>query len=374
MTEQGTASGASETGDDDSGAFDKARAKAFMATMVGVINSGALSLMISIGHRTGLFDKMAGQKSFTSLELAQASNLDERYVREWLAAMAAGGVIDLTAGAIETEHRFVLPAEHEKLVTRAGGPLNLAAMTQYVALMGQVEDDVVESFSTGAGVPYSRYPAFQALMAEGSGARFDAALISEMLPLMPGSTAALQAGTTLADVGCGSGKALLMMAEAYPNSTFTGFDFSPDGIAAANAKAQQMELSNVTFVEADAAELTANDEFDFITSFDAIHDQGRPRDVLAGIRRALRDGGTYLCVEPRSSSSLEENIKDPMAPYLYSISTMHCMSVALVDGGEGLGTAWGAEKAHEYLNDAGFSQVETHEVGADRTNSYFVAS
>ncbi len=353
--------------------FDKARAKAFMGTMMGVINNGALSMMVSIGHRTGLFDHMAGQVSMTSTELAAASELDERYVREWLAAMAAGGIVDLSPGASEPENRFVLPAEHQKLVTRAGGPLNLAAMTQYIALLGQVEDDVVEAFSTGAGVPYSRYPAFQALMAEGSGARFDAALLDGMLPLMPGGTEALTSGATLADIGCGEGKAILMMAEAYPNSTFTGFDFSADAIVAAAAKAEAQGLTNVSFVEADAAELTADAEFDFVTSFDAIHDQGRPRDVLAGIRRALRPGGTYLCVEPRSATKLEDNIKDPMAPYLYSISTMHCMSVALVNGGEGLGTAWGEEKAYAYLHEAGFDSIETHEVAQDRTNSYYVA-
>jgi len=355
--------------------FDKDRAKAFMASMLGIVNGGSLSLMCSVGHRTGLFDRMAGQTSFTSAELAAEAGLDERYVREWLAAMAAGGIVDLTpAPEDDRENRFVLPAEHEKLVTRAGGPLNMAAVAQYIALLGQVEDDVVEAFRTGSGVPYSRYPAFQALMAEQSGARFDAALLAEMLPLIPNGIEALTAGVHLADVGSGSGKALLMMGEAYPESTFVGYDISSEGISVANAEAAARSLTNVSFVEIDVAELDADAEFDLVTSFDAIHDQGRPRHVLAGIHRALKPGGTYLCAEPKAASRLEDNIGEPMAPYLYAVSTMHCMSVALVDGGEGLGTAWGEDRAHEYLKEAGFTSVTTQEVPSDRANLYYVAT
>jgi len=314
--------------------FDKNRAKAFMGTMMGIINGGSLALMVSIGHR----------------------------------------IVDLTSGETEDQNQFVLPAEHEKLVTRAGGPLNIAGTAQYISLMGLVEDDVVEAFTTGAGVPYSRYPAFQALMAEQSAARFDIGLLDEMLPLMPGCIEALEAGATLADIGCGSGKAVLIMAEAFPNSTFTGFDFSTEGIATANAMAAERGLTNVHFVEADAAELQVDEPFDFVTSFDAIHDQGRPRKVLEGIRGALKAGGTYLCVEPRAAGTLEENLQEPMAAWMYSISTMHCMSVALVDGGEGLGTAWGEAKAREYLGDAGFDSIETHSVPSDRFNNYYLAT
>ena len=274
--------------------------------------------MCSIGHRTGLFDQMAGQTSFTSAELAEAAELDERYVREWLSAMTAGGIVDFTPATDEAQNRFVLPAEHEMLVTRAGGPLNLAAQLQDIALLGQVEDDVVEAFRTGSGVPYSRYPAFQALMAEKSGARFDIALVSEMMPVIEGSTEALSQGVALADVGCGSGRALLILAEAYPASTFVGYDLSSAATAAANAQAADQGLTNVTFEQIDAAELVTTDHiedrFDIVTTFDAIHDQGRPKQVLAGIRRALKPGGSYLCVEPRAETRLEDNLGEPAAP------------------------------------------------------------
>ncbi|MGI9606060.1 MAG: class I SAM-dependent methyltransferase [Acidimicrobiales bacterium] len=339
-----------------------------MGTMIGLLNGSSLAMMCSIGHRTGLFDAMAGQPPTTSEELAERTGLNERYVREWLHAMAAGAIVEYDASG----NRFSLPEEHQALVTRAGGPLNIANTLQFMALMGAVEDDVVKAFETGEGVPYSRYPAFQALMAEQSATRFDAALLNEMIPNMPGAVDRLTAGTDMADVGCGSGHALLLLAEAYPNSRFTGFDFSAEGVATANAEAADRGLSNVTFVERDAAALGEKDAFDIITTFDAIHDQAHPKTVLAEINRALRSGGSYLCVEPKAESDLADNLADPMAPYMYTISTMHCMSVSIAGGGEGLGTAWGTKLAIEYLSEAGFTDIDHSEVRADRTNTHFV--
>lgn len=349
--------------------MDKTRAKAFMGTMVGLMNGGSLALMCSVGHRTGLFDTMAGLPPSTSSQIADAAGLNERYVREWLAAMAAGFIVDYDP----VNETFQLPDEHRTLVTRAGGPLNIANTLQYIALMGRVEDDVVEAFSTGEGVPYDRFPAFQALMAEQSATRFDAALIDEMIPNIPGAVDALTSGVHLADVGCGQGHALLLLAAAFPNSTFTGFDFSAEAIERANATASRSGLTNVTFVQRDAATLDEHEMFALITTFDAIHDQAHPKKVLANIFAALEPGGRYLCVEPKAESDLADNLDDPIAPYVYTISTMHCMSVSIAGGGEGLGTAWGTDRIKAYLADAGFRDIETHDVKADRTNTHFAA-
>jgi len=352
----------------NTGEMDKARAKAFMGSMVGILNYGALSLMMSIGHRTGLFDAMAGAGALTSQQLADSTDLHERYVREWLAAMTSGGIIDYSPDA----ERFTLPIEHQRLVTRAGGPLNLAAMMQYTALLGQVEDDVVDAFSTGAGVPYSRYPDFQRLMAEESAARFDAALLSEILPAIPGAADLLREGGRLADVGCGAGHAVILLAKEFPASTFVGFDFSDEGLDIARQAAADADVDNVEFVALDAADLDRVDEFDIVTSFDAIHDQARPNDVLHNINQALHSDGHYLCVEPRAASALADNMLDPAAPFQYTVSTMHCMSVSIAGGGEGLGTAWGTERTTEFLERAGFTNIEVADVKQDRTNSYFV--
>ncbi len=347
---------------------DKERAKAFMGTMIGVLNGGGLAMMCSIGHRTGLFDALAPMGAVTSQTLADATELNERYVREWLHAMVSGGIVEFDA---ENE-AFSLPEEHRALVTRAGGPLNLANAMQNISLLGQVEDDVIEAFQTGAGVPYSRYPGFQSLMAEESAARFDAGLLEETVPNMPGAVVALTRGARLADVGCGSGHAVRLLAKAFPNSTFVGFDFSDEGLEAARTDAADAGLMNVEFIAVDAVELDRQDEFDFVTSFDAIHDQAHPATVLRNIEQALKPGGVYLCVEPKAASALADNMHEPMATYQYTVSTMHCMSVSIAGGGEGLGTAWGTERTTEFLDQAGFVDIKVTSVRSDRSNSHFV--
>lgn len=348
--------------------FDKARAKAFSQTMTGIINGGALALMCSVGHRTGMFDTMAGRPPSTAEQLADAAGMHPRYVREWLSAMASGGIVDHD----EIADTFVLPAEHAGLLTRAAGPLNLTTYCQYVGMLGQVEDDIVEVFEKGGGVPYDRYEGFTSLMAESSGQRFERTMIDQIVPLLGGAER-FEAGVDVADVGCGSGLALCLLGEAFPQSRFSGYDFSAQSIAAARERAEEKGLTNVSFDIRDAAELDETDRFDLITTFDAIHDQARPREVLAGIHKALRPGGTYLCVEPKASSCLHENRDLAMSPFIYTISTMHCMTVSMAYGGPGLGTAWGEQMAIEWLGDAGFTDIESTGVHDDRANSYYLS-
>jgi len=210
-------------------------------------------------------------------------------------------------------------------------------------------------------------------MAESSGQRYERTLLSQVVPLLPGGAERFEVGIDVADVGCGSGRALNLLAEAFPASRFTGFDMSEGGIAKAQADAEAAGSTNVRFVLRDAAALGEREGFDLITSFDAIHDQAHPDTVLAGIQAALRPGGTYLCVEPKASSHLHENLELPMAPMLYTISTMHCMTVSLAYDGEGLGAAWGEQVARERLAKAGFIDVQLAGVHDDRANHYFLA-
>lgn len=348
--------------------MDKERAKAFMSLMIGTLNAGSIAMMISIGHRTGLFDAMAPLGAVTSVELADAAGLNERYVREWLAAMASAEIVDYDPDA-ET---FLLPVEHQTLVTRAGGSLNLASMMQTISHLGSVEDDVVEAFKTGEGVPYSKYPKFSEWMAQDSAARFDACLLDQVIPAIPGAQDLLEDGISLADVGCGSGHALLILAEAFPASSFVGIDFSQEVLDVGAKRANERGLDNVEFIALDAAEIDMPEAFDIVMSFDAIHDQAHPDRVLSNIERALRPDGTYVCAEPKAHTALADNMAEPAAAYQYTMSTMHCMSVSLAGGGIGLGTAWGKELATEYLKAAGFSSVDTLEVRSDRTNTYFM--
>ncbi|HET9476690.1 MAG TPA: class I SAM-dependent methyltransferase [Dehalococcoidia bacterium] len=350
-------------------AIDQQKAEAFAGQMVNILNGSCLGLMTSVGHRTGLFNKMATMPPATSEQIAEAAGLNERYVREWLSAMAAGGIVEYDPAG----RTFRLPPEHAASLTEAAGPANMATMMQFFALVGQTEDDLVECFRKGGGVPYSRFTKFQQLMAEESAQVVDATLVQTTLPLT-GMVARLESGIDVLDVGCGKGHAINVMAKTYPNSRFTGYDFSEEGVSAGTAEAREMGLPNARFVQKDVATIEERAAYDLITAFDSIHDQAQPRKVLQGISDALRPGGVFLMVDIAASSHLHENLEHPLAPMLYSISTMHCMTVSLALDGEGLGTVWGEQLARELLKDAGFTAIDVKSVEGDFMNAYYICT
>jgi 2-polyprenyl-3-methyl-5-hydroxy-6-metoxy-1,4-benzoquinol methylase len=350
--------------------FDQGRAEAFVERMVDILNTGAIALMTSIGHRTGLFDTMAGLPPSTSEQIASAASLNERYVREWLGAMVVGRIVEYDP----QDETYRLPPEHAAFLTRAATPDNIAVTAQFVPLMGSVEDRIVERFREGGGVPYSAYPRFHEVMAEDSGQTVVSALFESILPLVPGLTERLEAGIEVLDVGCGSGRALNLMARAFPNSRFVGYDFSEEAIARARAESEENGTTNVRFEVKDAASLDEVARYDLITTFDAIHDQAKPANVLEGIAHALNDDGVYLMQDIAGSSHVHNNMDHPLGPFLYTVSTMHCTPVSLAQGGEGLGTMWGEEKARKMLGEAGFSNVEVKQLPHDFANSYYIVT
>ena len=188
--------------------------------------------------------------------------------------------------------------------------------------------------------------------------------------LLAAEAATLPTGRAL-DLACGEGRNAVWLAEQ--GWTATGVDFSEEGVAAGAGEAGRLQLDNATFVVADVARYGAAEAFDVVTAFDAIHDQAHPKAVLANIHRVLRPGGTFLMVDIKSSSRVEDNIGVPFAPYLYTVSTMHCMSVSLGLDGDGLGTCWGRELATAMLADAGFDDVQVREIESDPINYYYVA-
>src|SRR5258708_10713655 len=319
---------------------DQAKSDAFAHHMLGMLNHAALSLMLSIGQKTRLFDTMSRMVPSTSEQIASAAGLHERYVREWLAAMVTGRV-----DAVQGTYR--LPAEHAAWLTREAGINNLAFQAQYIVMLASVQEEIVECFSRGGGVPYASFPDFQQLMAEESMQVVDSSLLQVTLPLIPGLTERLQAGMDVADIGCGSGHALNLMAQAFPRSRFAGYDFSQEGIAAAQDEARRLGLATARFEARDVSRLDAPDHYDFITAFDAIHDQARPAEVLKAIAKALRPGGVFLMVDIRASSLLEENMEHPLAPLLYTISCNHCMTVSLAVGRRRVRTMRGGESASQ---------------------------
>jgi 2-polyprenyl-3-methyl-5-hydroxy-6-metoxy-1,4-benzoquinol methylase len=347
-------------------------AREFTGRIVAALDGASLALLLSIGHQTGLFDTMAGLPPATSAQIAEAAGLNERYVREWLAGMTTGQVVDYDP---ETDC-YVLPSYRAGVLTRAAGPDNLALVALFIPQLAEVEQQILGCFREGGGLHYSEFSRFHTLMAEQSRAVYDKALIAGVLPLVDGLVERLQAGADVADFGCGSGHAVNVMAQAFPASRFTGIDFSAEAIAAGAREAADLGLANATFESHNLAELDAASKekaYDVIMVFDAIHDQAHPARVLQNIHRALRPGGVFLMADVKASSRLEENIGAPMSTYLYTTSLMHCMTVSLAADGAGLGAAWGTQLAISMLADAGFDDVRVAEIDSDPLNNYYIA-
>lgn len=356
--------------------LDQTKAEVFAQRMLDILNSGAIALMTSIGHRTGLFDTLAQLPPSTSQQIADAAGLNERYVREWLGSMVTARFVEYEpiAGV------YSLPPEHAAFLTRAASPNNIAVTAQFLPLLATVEDQVIECFYKGGGVPYSAYKRFHQVMAEDSGQTVVAALEEHILPLIPDLTEALERGIDVLDVGCGSGRVLNKMAKQFPNSRFKGYDFSEEAIAqarresfaTAQSEANEQGLTNIEFQVKDAAKLDEVEQYDLICTFDSIHDQARPDVVLRGIQQALRHDGTYLMQDIRASSNVQGNLDHPVAPFLYTISCLHCMTVSLAADGMGLGAVWGEEKALEMLKNAGFSRVKIQHLDHDLLNNFYI--
>ena len=344
-------------------------AEEFAVRMVEAIDSASLAILLSIGHQTKLFDTLAELPPATSAQIADAAGLNERYVREWLGGVVAAQVVEYDP----TARMYALPPHRAAALTRAAGPDNLARVAQFIPLLAEVEQKIIGCFHNGGGLSYSEYPRFHTLMAEQSGAGFDAELVDVVLPLADGLPERLRAGADVADIGCGSGHAINVMAAAFPASRFTGIDFSEEGLAVGRAEASRLGLKNAAFAAKDVANLDGAEGYDVITVFDAIHDQAQPARVLRNIHEALRPGGFLLMVDIKASSEVQDNVGAPMATYKYTVSTMHCMSVSLALDGAGLGTCWGRQLAESMLADAGFSDVEVREIESDVINNYYIA-
>lgn len=345
-------------------------AQQFAGRMLGIVNDGALALMISVGHQTKLFDTMSNMPAATSEQIAQAANLNERYVREWLSAMVTGRIVEYDPQA----KTFSLPATHAQWLTRSARENNMSLLAQMLQTVAAVEEKVINAFRNGGGVSYADFPHFHRSMADASAPTFDATLIGKALPLAPGLTDRLRSGVSLADVGCGAGHAVNLMAREFPNSRFVGYDFSVDVIRQAREQARVLDLDNVRFEVKDVSRLDIAAQFDVVTAFDAIHDQAKPVQVLSNIHAALRDRGTFFMSDVAGSSALHENMDLPLAPYLYTVSCMHCMTVSLAQNGAGLGTLWGEQQAQQMLAAAGFAEIQKARIDGDILNTYYIAT
>jgi SAM-dependent methyltransferase len=338
--------------------------------LVATLNAGATCLLLSLGHRTGLLDALATSGPATAEQLASHARLDPRYVTEWLGGVTVADLVDHDP----VSGTYQLPATHASLLTREGDA-NLAVFAQYVPMLGAVEDGIVEAFHEGGGVGYDAFPRFQAIMEEDSAQSVLAALDEHVLPLVPGLVDRLDAGIRVVDVGCGRGRVLLALAERFPASAFVGYDLAPDAVAHARHHARDRGLDNLGFEVLDAtrlAEVEPAGGVQLVTTFDAIHDQAHPDALLRGIRHVLADDGVYLAQDIDGAGSHHADRDHPLGTLLYTVSLMHCMTVSLSAGGEGLGTMWGRPEARARLQRAGFARVEEHTFEHDVQNVYYV--
>jgi ubiquinone/menaquinone biosynthesis C-methylase UbiE len=351
----------------------------FSERLTTILNFGALNLAMGLGYRTGLFDVMDGFGSPQSVRaISEKAGLNERYVREWLGVMVSGDIVLLSQSA-SGEDLFYLPKEHGDLITRRAGKSNLGVYTQEIPLLTECAlEPVFQGFVTGEGVPYQRYPEFHEFMSQLANAKHRNVLVDTFLPSVAEGQLfqQLKSGIRVCDLGCADGVAILLMAEAFPNSQFVGIDISEESIRRARKQASSKRLANASFLNLDAASLkdSADDLglFDYVTAFDAIHDQTRPLDALMSVHAILRAGGMFSMVDIAASSQLTDNKDHPMGPFLYTVSLMHCMPVGLVGGGAGLGMMWGRQRALQMLHEAGFSSVEVLDIPDDPFNWHFL--
>jgi len=351
---------------------------AFSKKLTDILNYGSLNLAMGLGYRARLFDVMDTMTSPQPVStISNKAGLNERYVLEWLGIMVTGGVVDLSKDP-DGQDLFQLPKAHADLITRRAENNNMGVYTQEIPLLTATAFEAVESgFRTGEGIAYEMYPGFHRFMTELADAKHRQVLVSRFLPSVENGEMVkkLREGISVCDMGCAEGVALILMAGAFPKSRFLGIDISENAIEKATSTAKGKNLQNIIFRERDSALLKEDRELrgslDYVTAFDAIHDQTHPMEALEGIHAILKDGGVFSMVDIAASSDLTKNRDHPMGMFLYTVSLMHCMPVGLADGGTGLGMMWGREKAVSMLQNAGFSEVAVEEIPEDPFNLHF---
>lgn len=334
--------------------IDEAKQRAFVRKALGDISGTNAVIMAAIGDRLGLFKAMDNGAPTNSQELASQAGVNERYAKEWLGGMAAAGYLEYDPA----DQGFSLPPEHAMVLAQEGGPKFLAGA--YQALLGMLGpfDQLLEAFQNGGGVHQSAYDDnLWDGLERFSGGWFENLLLPEWMPAMPAVQAKLETGASVADVGCGRGRAMIKLAQEYPNSSFTGFDVFPPTIkqAAANAQATGVD-DRVSFQELDVSQ-GLPEQYDIITTFDVIHDAADPLGLLRSIRQSLNPGGYYVLLDINCSENLEENL-GPLGTTFHGFSLMYCLTTSLANDGAGLGTlGLHPPKVEELCTQAGFSSV-----------------
>lgn len=331
---------------------DTVKLDQFLGRMIGELGAVANAALVLVGDKLGLYKAMAGAGPLTSVQLAAKTGTDERYVREWLSAHAAGGLVafDPDGGT------FTLPDEHAYAFAVEDSPAYLPGAFQVLSSLFMDEPKITEAFRSGKGVGWHEH---HPCLFEGTERFFRpgyaAHLVQEWIPALDGVEAKLRKGARVADVGCGYGSSTILMAKAFPNSQFFGFDYHDGSIEAARQAAKAAAVDNVTFDVASAKSYPAS-AFDFVAFFDCLHDMGDPVGAARHVLSTLAGDGTLMIVEPKAGDRLEDNL-NPVGRLYYCASTMVCTPGSRAqEVGLALGAQAGEARLREVVTAGGFTR------------------
>ena len=348
--------------------MDRARIEAFLERFVGFASGATTMGLLAVADRCGLLAWLGEHESGTAAEVASGAGLETRYVEEILSGLTAAGALEYDPATAT----FTMPPEHALFLASETSPYFMGGwMDMMPSIMSQI-DGIAQAAKHGGGVGFEEFGKGMIRgIDRGNGPSQRVFLLKRWLPAVPGLVDKLEAGANVADVGCGVGTAVIVMAEAFPETSVTGYDVSEESLAVARSRAQ--DLTNAGFTASSVESISLDPPYDLVTAFDVIHDLIDPLAGMTRIRESLAPDGQFLMMEPNASSNLEENL-DPHGALLYGISTLHCMTQSLARGGEGLGAAWGRQKAEQYAERAGFTSFQPLDSIENKFSAFYLLS
>lgn len=329
---------------------DEQRLNAFLGKAVGDLGAAVSAVLVSIGDELGFYQALKAGP-LTAAELAKKTGTHERYVREWLANQASGGYVDYDAAT----ERFSLSPEQALCLADPNGPADLPGAYSLVRAFNHARDRALENFRTGKGMEWGEHhPCLFHGTERFFRASYNSNLLSGWLPALDGAVDKLKAGARVADVGCGHGASTILMAQAFPNSTFVGVDYHPASIETARQRAREAGVGNAQFEIADAASYSGS--YDLIAFFDCVHDMADPAGAAKHARASLKPDGHAMVVEPFANDRLEDNL-NPVGRVYYGASTLVCVPVSLAKNGPALGAQAGERRLREtFVTHGGFTR------------------
>ena len=334
--------------------LNEAKLHQFVMNAVGEMGAAMNAALILIGDKLGLYRAMAGAGPMTSAELAKKTGTTERYVREWLAAQAAGGFVTYDAAS----GKYTLPPEQALALADETSPVFLPGFFEIVAACMKDEAKITDAFRSGKGVGWHEHD--HGLFAGTERffrPNYRAHLVKEWIPALGDTEGKLKAGAKVADVGCGLGTSTILMAEAYPKSTFVGFDYHDGSIKMAREAAAKAGVGDRVKFEVAKAKDYPGKGFEFVAFFDCLHDMGDPEGAAKHVKESLTSDGTWMIVEPFANDKVEDNL-NPIGRVYYAASTMLCTPASLSqEVGLALGAQAGEGRLSKILKAAGFSRV-----------------